>query len=96
MKKADKVCSVEGCNEEHDSKGFCDKHYMRWRRHGNPLYTTNPEFIKKKISHSLKGRKLSQETKQKLSESGKGKKRRNSSRKFNIIDLFYKQILILN
>lgn len=28
-------CSVEGCDSKHDSLGFCGKHYMRWRRHGD-------------------------------------------------------------
>lgn len=32
-----KLCSVEGCNNKVDSRGFCKKHYVRWRRHGDPL-----------------------------------------------------------
>lgn len=31
------TCSVEGCDKVHDAKGFCNMHYSRWRRHGNPL-----------------------------------------------------------
>jgi len=32
-----KTCSVEGCNEKHHCKGFCDKHYKRFLRYGDPL-----------------------------------------------------------
>ncbi len=32
-----KVCSVEGCDKRHDSKGLCHMHYNRWKRHGDPL-----------------------------------------------------------
>jgi hypothetical protein len=28
------VCSVEGCGGPHRSKGYCDKHYQRFLRHG--------------------------------------------------------------
>ncbi len=27
-----KKCKVEGCNNKHRSKGFCNKHYQQWRR----------------------------------------------------------------
>jgi endogenous inhibitor of DNA gyrase (YacG/DUF329 family) len=32
-----KTCSIEGCGEKHFSKGYCNKHYMRFRRLGSPL-----------------------------------------------------------
>ena len=32
-----KQCSVEGCANKVHGKGFCHKHYDRWRRHKNPL-----------------------------------------------------------
>lgn len=32
-----KQCSVDGCAEPHEAKGYCHAHYMRWRRHGDPL-----------------------------------------------------------
>ena len=34
--KARKTCSVPGCTETHRSKGYCESHYRRWRRHGDP------------------------------------------------------------
>lgn len=32
-----KTCSVDGCGNKHLAKGFCAKHYMRYRAHGDPL-----------------------------------------------------------
>lgn len=32
-----KLCSVDGCDSMHDAKGFCSKHYHRFRRYGDPL-----------------------------------------------------------
>ena len=29
-------CSVEGCGRKHDAKGYCQKHYKRWRLWGDP------------------------------------------------------------
>lgn len=31
------TCSVEGCDKPHYGKGWCNAHYRRWRRHGDPL-----------------------------------------------------------
>lgn len=28
------VCKVDGCDEPHNCKGYCLKHYTRWKRHG--------------------------------------------------------------
>lgn len=30
-------CTVAGCNNPHKAKGFCESHYSRYRRHGDPL-----------------------------------------------------------
>ena len=32
-----KLCSVEGCGLRVFGRGYCSKHYERWKRHGNPL-----------------------------------------------------------
>jgi hypothetical protein len=29
-------CTVDGCERVIDSKGYCDKHYARFRKHGDP------------------------------------------------------------
>jgi HNH endonuclease len=31
-----KTCSVEGCNGKHKGRGYCQLHYSRFRRHGDP------------------------------------------------------------
>lgn len=31
------MCKIEGCNGAHCALGFCEKHYKRFRRYGNPL-----------------------------------------------------------
>lgn len=33
---AKRLCSVEDCESKENAKGFCPKHYARWRRHGHP------------------------------------------------------------
>lgn len=34
--KTPKVCSVEECLRAPTCRGWCDKHYRRWLKHGNP------------------------------------------------------------
>lgn len=34
------ACSVEGCDEPVKSRGWCRLHYLRWYRHGDPLFVT--------------------------------------------------------
>lgn len=31
------VCAVDGCERPTHSRGWCTKHYSRWRKHGDPL-----------------------------------------------------------
>ena len=39
-------CSVDGCNEKHKAKGYCKKHYMRVRAHGDPHTTLGPTPVR--------------------------------------------------
>ena len=32
-----KKCNVKGCNKKHNSKGFCIKHYLNFKKYGDPL-----------------------------------------------------------
>lgn len=32
-----RTCAVEGCGERISKNGLCNAHYLRWRRHGDPL-----------------------------------------------------------
>lgn len=34
-----RTCSVDECTGKHWGHGFCNMHYNRWRRHGDPLVT---------------------------------------------------------
>lgn len=36
-----KLCAVEGCGAPHSAKGFCTKHYQRYRVHGSPLHVNS-------------------------------------------------------
>lgn len=35
-------CSIDDCNMSCKSRGWCATHYMRWRKHGDPLFTLKP------------------------------------------------------
>ncbi len=77
----DRICSIDGCNKKYHAKRLCNTHYLRWLKFGNPMFVTDPKETGKKISKANKGRpspnkgkKTSEETKRKLSESKKGKK----------------------
>jgi putative phage-type endonuclease len=36
----DQRCKVSDCERRAKSRGWCNTHYERWRRHGDPLYVT--------------------------------------------------------
>lgn len=33
----DRTCSVDGCESPLECRGWCNKHYLRWRKYGDPL-----------------------------------------------------------
>lgn len=35
---ADNPCSIDTCPDEVKARGWCGRHYERWRRHGDPLH----------------------------------------------------------
>lgn len=41
---AQRTCSVEGCDRPRRARGWCTKHYSRWRRWGDPTVTMAPGF----------------------------------------------------
>ena len=32
-----KICAIEGCGKPLRKRGWCESHYKRWRRHGDPM-----------------------------------------------------------
>lgn len=36
-------CSVSGCSRQARSRGWCPRHYERWRRWGSPTGTPPPK-----------------------------------------------------
>ena len=37
---AQRTCSINDCDKPTVGRGWCRKHYTRWRKHGDPLYVT--------------------------------------------------------
>jgi len=35
-KNPGKTCKINGCDGPVFGRGWCNKHYVRWRRHGDP------------------------------------------------------------
>ena len=31
-----RTCTIDECDSRHYGHGYCDRHYRRWRRHGDP------------------------------------------------------------
>lgn len=42
MAKPKRICSVDGCNKPCFGHGWCNAHYKRWRRYGNPTAGNTP------------------------------------------------------
>lgn len=38
-----RLCSITDCGKKHDACGYCKVHYMRMRRHGDPLFSQGTE-----------------------------------------------------
>ena len=35
--QANRTCNIPGCSQVHLARGWCRKHYLRWKTHGDPL-----------------------------------------------------------
>lgn len=38
------LCSAGGCSSAVTARGWCAKHYQRWRRHGDPSVSLKPRL----------------------------------------------------
>lgn len=36
MAQVHRTCDFDDCTSKHWSSGYCEKHYRRWKRHGDP------------------------------------------------------------
>ncbi|QPR39580.1 HNH endonuclease signature motif containing protein [Brevibacterium casei] len=36
-------CSIDGCDGSHLARGWCNKHYQRWRKYGSPTIDLSPD-----------------------------------------------------
>lgn len=37
--KRDPYCTIDGCDNGHYARGWCEAHYFRWRKRGDPAAT---------------------------------------------------------
>lgn len=44
-----RLCSIEDCDNLSSARGWCDKHYMAWRRKGDPLAYKAKDDLKNAI-----------------------------------------------
>lgn len=57
MKKTNRICGVDGCGKKHSARGYCNVHYQRLLKHGDPtggpayLETTRGEVVKWLLDH---------------------------------------------
>lgn len=52
-----KKCKIKSCDKKHQAKGFCQMHYTRLQRHGDPLtrlYGKGLSFIEKTVKKAKK------------------------------------------
>lgn len=62
MKNQIKKCSVKDCNDKYLCKSFCNKHYLRFMKHGDPLVllSTSKKVIPSEVrfwKYVIKGKK---------------------------------------
>lgn len=48
-----RTCSIPGCEHPHASRGWCQMHYCRWKRHGDPFTTLNQRLKCDPLSESF-------------------------------------------
>lgn len=48
-----RLCKIDGCNKPHRARGWCNAHWERWNRHGDPLLGRTPEGDPKRFLAAL-------------------------------------------
>ena len=44
-----RTCAIPGCTQLVNGRGWCNTHYGRWRRSGDPLHLTYPNVSKSRL-----------------------------------------------
>src|SRR6478609_6281697 len=78
---ANSVCAIETCDKPAGTRGWCERHYGRWKRHGDPMFTkkrrrdsSDPFPVERRCSGCLAVKPLSAFSK--CSQSGLGVRER--------------------
>ena len=50
-----RICETPGCEKKHAAKGFCIRHYYKWRYKTDPEYRQNQDAQNRKYLKSEKG-----------------------------------------
>jgi hypothetical protein len=75
------VCDVRGCSNKHQAKGYCKLHGQRLRRSGK--LTVDWKEVYAKIGEAHRGKKLTLETRRKISQNHRGKQTLESRNKIS-------------
>lgn len=43
---SERTCTVEGCGNPHEARGWCNKHYTRWRKYGDADKVVDPASVR--------------------------------------------------
>ena len=53
-----KICRIKECENKHHARGWCSKHYMCWRKYGDPLFTKLHRYRKHSLYTVWRGMKV--------------------------------------
>lgn len=78
------MCLIEGCEGPVSTRGWCEKHYTRWKRHGDPLiamkrWRTSTDPVREAKSCAACGQTKTLSEFSKSSKSGDGRRERCKS-----------------
>lgn len=48
------TCSIDTCDNPVLARGWCKKHYLRWYKHGDPLFKKDPKIAAMKAAEKIR------------------------------------------